>query len=225
MSAHWDLAFYANLKKTLTFWQPDGNVKNDVISLKHNEKTQNSFKVSSNANRVPKSFLMQQALWKFVCQPLSSKISRVAFDLHQRFRCRSNLWKKMFLFLCLYLFALECSFNHREAVAYFLLCSVLPQKWAEGTYGIIFHSCMGGCVAQRKHSCFPTSSSGFEYRLPALKNNSLYCLVSGQYRDQDRTHPCNGFHKCSVVTSRAKYYKKIFYSCGLSVLVVPSLPC
>ena len=41
-------------------------------------------------------------------------------------------------------------------------------------------------------------------------DNSLYCLVSQQYWDQDQTHLVlrNGFHKCSAVTSRAKYYKK-----------------
>ena len=36
------------------------------------------------------------------------------------------------------------------------------------------------------------------------------CLVSGQYWDQDQTHlvPWDGFHKCSVLTSLAKYYQK-----------------
>ena len=47
----------------------------------------------------------------------------------------------------------------------FLLGSFMPHKWADGTYAIIFHSCMGGCVAQRKHSCFPPSSPGFESQL------------------------------------------------------------
>ena len=44
-------------------------------------------------------------------------------------------------------------------------------------------------------------------------DNSLYCLVSGQYWNQDQTDLalCNGFYKCSAVTSRSKYYKEIFW--------------
>ena len=42
----------------------------------------------------------------------------------------------------------------------------------------------GGCVVQRKHSCFPPNSPGFKSQLRReifLEIISLYSLVSGQY--------------------------------------------
>ena len=52
-----------------------------------------------------------------------------------------------------------------------------------------------GCVAQRKHSCFPPSSPGFKSRL--CRDFSLYCLVSVQYWDWTHLVLCKGFHRCS----------------------------
>ena len=52
-----------------------------------------------------------------------------------------------------------------------------------------------GCIAQRKHSCFPPSSPGIESRL--RQHFSLDCIVSGQFCDQTHLVLSNGFHKCS----------------------------
>ena len=52
---------------------------------------------------------------------------------------------------------------------------------------------LGGCVAQRQHSCIPPSSPG----IFLSENLSLYCSVCG--KNWGRTHLVlyYGFHKCS----------------------------
>ena len=54
---------------------------------------------------------------------------------------------------------------------------------------------LGGCIAQRKLSCFPPSSPGFNSR--HRRDFSLNCFVCEQYWDWTHLVLSNGFHKYS----------------------------
>ena len=83
----------------------------------------------------------------------------------------------------------------------------------------------GGCIAQRKRSCFPPSSPRFESR--HCQDFFLEIVLLSHLRDWDwdRTHLVlsNGFHKCSSVMSRAKYYKRMLQAFEWTHLVDPFL--
>ena len=57
---------------------------------------------------------------------------------------------------------------------------------------------IGACIAQRKHSCFPPSSLGFESWLCQDFFSLLFSLWTG-FRSNPSLVPCNGFHKCSDI--------------------------
>ena len=65
-----------------------------------------------------------------------------------------------------------------------------------------------GCIAQRKHSCFPPSSPGFDFRLC----QDFLSLLLSLWRVL-RSNPARAKQRISqmqfALTARAKYYKKV----------------
>ena len=53
---------------------------------------------------------------------------------------------------------------------------------------------LGGCISQRKNSCFPPISHGLKSRF--CRDFSLYCIVCEQFWDLTDLVLSNGFHKC-----------------------------